>query len=368
MLVEQTRFLYAGMPVAIAINALLALILVSVQQPLIAPHGLLIWVAMIVSALLARVVLALAWRRRKLDDAFYSSLWLRRFRVSVTFTGIAWGAGTILLFPAGDVAHQVFLAFVMAGLSAGAFTLLAVDRVSTRGFLVPSLLPLIIWSLMEGGEIPFAMSVMGMLYLVFIVANAARVGRNFNQIVELRIEAVKREQVLMQSEERLNQAQQVAHLGSFVWDTVSSKFQWSEELLRIWGLAPESGASSFERFFGGIHPDDVENVEKSFRGAIRSGQLCDCEHRVLRPDGSVCYVHSRGEMTLDDAGKVIRVVGTAQDITERKEAELNFQAVLERLQKIASQVPGMVYQFRMRPDGSFCRWATSIPVPDVRSI
>lgn len=353
LLVEKTRLLYAGLPSAIAVSVLLVLVLVGVQMSVIAQNRLLIWVAIICPVLLARTALAVAWRNSEQYVEDCAPLWIRRFRVSIIMTGIAWGAGTVLLFPAWDVTHQVFMAFVMAGLSAGAFILLAVDRISTLGFLVPSLLPLILLYLFEGGMIPLAMSVTGALYLFVIVTNAARIGANFNEIVQLRIEAVKREQVLSESEERLNQAQQIAHLGSFVWDTLSSKFQWSDEYFHILGLEPGSVTPSYEQFLKGIHPDDVEKVKNSLQNTMQGGRLCDCEHRVVRPDGSVRYVHSRVEATINDAGKAIMVAGTAQDITARKEAEINWREALERLQKIASRVPGVVYQFRMDPDRRF---------------
>jgi len=353
LLVEQTRLLYAGLPSAIAINVLLALILVSVQASVIAPNRLLIWVAILGPALLARTALALAWRRNKQPVENCAPLWIRRFRAAAIATGLAWGAGTVLLFPLGDIPRQAFLAFVLAGLSAGAFTLLAVDRISTRGFLASSLLPLIVCFWIEGGAIPLAMSVMGALYLISIVANAARVGGSFNEIIQLRIEAVNRERVLSESGKNLNQAQQIAHLGSSVWSAASSKLQWSDEYFRLWGLEPQSVAPSYALFRNGIHPDDVARVEKILEDATQRGGLYDCEHRVVRPDGSVIHVHSRCEVTVDDAGKAILITGTVQDITAGKEAESKWHEVLERLQKIASRVPGVVYQFRMRPDGGF---------------
>jgi len=353
LLLEQTRLLYAGLPAAIAINTLLALILISVQTQVIALHRLLLWGAVIGSILLARSALALAWWRSEQCLESCASHWIIRFRVAAIATGIAWGAGTVLLFPAGDVPHQVFLALVLAGLSSGAITSLGIDRISTLGFIVPTLLPLIVSFWIEGGAMSIAMGFMGLLYLSAIAANAAHAGASFNEIIQLRIEAARREQVLRQSEQRLNQAQQIAHLGSSAWSLASSELQWSDEYFRIWGLEPQSVTPGGELFRQGIHPDDVEKVEKVLQEAMQGGRLYDCEHRVVRPDGSVRYVHSCGEVIVDDAGKVIQTTGTAQDITARKEAEINLQEALERLQKIASRVPGVVYQFRMRPDGSF---------------
>ncbi len=354
LLVEQTRLLYAGLPSAIVINTLLVLILISVQFSVIAPSRLLAWIVLIGPALAARTVLSRAWRRNKQPVDSCAPLWIGRFRAATIATGLAWGAGTVLLFPFGDIPRQVFIAFVLAGLSAGAFTLLAVDRILARGFLVPSLLPLIVCFLIEGGAIPLAMSAMGALYLISIIANAARVGRSFNEIIQLRIEAINREQVSRESENSLNQAQQIAHLGSSVWNAATSKLHWTDEFFRLWGLEPQSVPPSYALFRNGIHPDDVARVEKMLEHATQHGGLYDCEHRVVRPDGSVIIVYNRCEVTIDDTGKVMRITSTAQDISAAKEAERKWHEALERLQKIASRVPGVVYQFRMRPDGSFC--------------
>lgn len=223
MLVEQTRLLYAGLPAAIAINTMLGLILVSVQLSVIEAPRLLIWSLILGAILIARAALAVAWRRSEQYLENCAPIWMRRFRIAVIQTGIAWGIGAVLLFPFGDMTHQVFLAFVLAGLSAGAITSLGVDRVSTRGFLVPALLPLVACFWMEGGTISLAMGVMVVLFLLFIAANAARFEESFKEIIQLRIEAINREKVLKQSERRLNQAQQIAHLGNSAFNPEASR-------------------------------------------------------------------------------------------------------------------------------------------------
>jgi PAS domain S-box-containing protein len=169
--------------------------------------------------------------------------------------------------------------------------------------------------------ISFAMGVMVVLFLLFISASAARVGESFNETIQLRIEAVNREKVLKQNEKRLNQAQQIAHLGSSVFIPETSQLQWSDEHFRLWGIEPQSVTPSYALFRDGIHPDDVARVEMIIADAMQSGGMYDCEHRIVRPDGSIRYVRSCGEATLGDTGKVIQMTGTVQDITARKEAE-----------------------------------------------
>jgi len=354
VLEEQTRLLYAGMPAAIIINVLLVSILIGLQASVIAAQKLWLWGEIIGTVLLARTILAIAWWHRDGLVHNWAQHWINRFRVATIATGAAWGIGIVLLFPAADIPHQVYLAFVMAGLSAGAIPLLAVDRISIRGFLLTSLLPLIVEFWVEGGPLAVAMSVMGSLYLVSTIVNAQRIGSSFNLNIRLRLEAFNREQVLSHSEDQLNQAQKIAHLGSFVWDPLASRLQWSDECFRIWGLEPQSIAPTYELFRKGIHPEDLEKMEDALQRAMAGGVVYDLEHRVVRPDGAIRYVQSRGEVRFNDAGKTLQVAGTIQDITERKEAEIKWHETLDLLQKVASRVPGVVYQFRMRLDGSFC--------------
>jgi PAS domain S-box-containing protein len=353
VLEEQTRLLYAGLPAAVFINVLLVLILIGLQSSVIATQRLWLWGAIIGAVLLARASLAIVWWRR--DGLVNNSAqrWINRFRVAVIATGVAWGVGTVLLFPVSNIPHQAYLAFVMAGLSAGSIPLLAVDRISIRGFLIASLLPLIVKFWIEGGPIAVGMSIMGSLYLVSIILNAQRIGSSFNLNIRLRLDAFKREQVLSNSEEQLKQAQKIAHLGSFVWDPLASKLQWSDECFRIWGLEPQSVIPSYELFRNGIHPDDLEKMEDALQRAMAGGVVYDLEHRVVRPDGAIRYVQSRGEVRFNDAGRTLQVAGIIQDITERKEAEIKWHEALDLLQKVARRVPGVLYQFRMRPDGSF---------------
>ena len=318
---EQTRLLYVGLPSALAVNTLLALILVTILRSVIAPNILFGWLALLGTILLARAVLLAAWRRSGLNAANYDPRWIYRFRFYVIATGIAWGVGAVLLFPAGDASHQAFLAFVLAGLCSGASTTLAADRVSVLGFLVPTLLPLVVRFGVEGGEIPLAMSVMSALFLIFLSMSAARLGRGLHENLRLRVEAATREQGLRQSEDRLNQAQQVAHLGSFDWNPVSGELQWSDEHFRLWGLELHAVTPTYELFCQGIHPDDVARVEEIIQRALHGGRFYDCRHRVVWPDGSERYIHGMGEAMFDDAGQVVRMAGTVQDVTELKQVE-----------------------------------------------
>lgn len=191
--VAQTVLLYSNLPTSIVINALLALILVSVQSPVIATSRWLAWLALLGSILLGRTLLLMAWKRAGAAQHHDIRRWLRRFRIGVIATGIVWGIGGVLLSPPGNIPHQVYVAFVLAGLGAGAITALAIDRVSTIGFLLPALLPHIIFLAAKGGEVHIGMSTMIILFLIFIAASARRSGDYLRDNVLLRIKAVENE-------------------------------------------------------------------------------------------------------------------------------------------------------------------------------
>ncbi len=321
LLVEQTKLLYSGLPSSIIINTSLALILASVQSNVISPSQLLVWLALMGVVLLARVALAVAWRRRAPNVANTAALWILRFRIGVIATGIAWGMAAELLFPSGDLTYQLFLAVVLAGMSAGAITLLAVDRVSMLGFLVPTLAPLTVRFWLEGSAVSPAMGAMVALFLFFIAANAARVGRSLYDNFRLRINAEEQERVLRQSEARLNQAQRSAHIGNWELDLTSSQLYWSDEIYRIFEIDKTTFGASYAAFLNAIHPDDRERVNKAYTDSLANREPYDIVHRLRMADGRVKFVNERCETQFDAQGTVLRSVGTVQDITDQKIAE-----------------------------------------------
>jgi len=323
--VEQAKLLYSGLPVIIVINALLALILTSVQSAVIAPVIVFGWLATLGIALLARCVLMVAWHRGGAHAKDNAPYWMHRFRITTLATGMAWGVGAALLFPHGDETHQVFLAFVLAGLSSGAITSLAIDRVSMLGFVVPMLLPLIVNFAMEGGATSLAMGTMVVLFLFFIVVNAVRAGRNLRENIRLRIQAVDQEQVLRNSEARLNQAQHSAHIGNWELELASNKLYWSDEIYRIFEIDKAAFGATYEAFLGAIHPDDRGMVNKAYTDSLASRQPYDIVHRLQLEDGRIKFVHERCETHFDTEGKAIRSLGTMQDITSRKRMEKEIQ-------------------------------------------
>ncbi|HUE77888.1 MAG TPA: PAS domain S-box protein [Longimicrobiales bacterium] len=119
---------------------------------------------------------------------------------------------------------------------------------------------------------------------------------------------------------QLTEAQQIAHVGSWEWDVNADRLTWSDELYRIFGV--EIGTPmDLDAYAEMLHPDDRDRVLARVRESLETGEPYTFEHRLVRSDGEERTVQSRGEAVRDDDGRVVRLVGTALDITEFKRSQ-----------------------------------------------
>jgi PAS domain S-box-containing protein len=134
-------------------------------------------------------------------------------------------------------------------------------------------------------------------------------------------ERVRAERALARREAQLAEAQRLAQSGSWEYDFATNRLSWSEEEHRIFGWRPELGPPSREMVLAHIHPDDRERSRAVWDTAIRTGEPYAWDFRIVRPDGEIRVIHSRGALIRDAAGQPERMVGSSQDITERVQAE-----------------------------------------------
>lgn len=144
-------------------------------------------------------------------------------------------------------------------------------------------------------------------------------------------EQKKAEEALKESELNLRNAQRIAHLGSWDWDVVNKRLSWSEEIYSIFGLKPHEFNGTYEAFLSNVHPEDRAYVMREVEGALNEKKPYGIDHRILLPDGSVRTVHEQAEVVFDDSGRLVRMTGTVQDITELKNAEERLRRHSEEL-------------------------------------
>ena len=145
-------------------------------------------------------------------------------------------------------------------------------------------------------------------------------------------EQMQTEEALKKSELSLAAAQEIAHLGNWERDFETGATTYSNECLRILGLVPGRDEIASAGFYELDHPDDAEFVRRTCAESKAALSAYRIDHRIVRRDGVVRWVHEQGEYVVDEHGKPMKLIGTLLDITERKQAE-------ERLAHLAHHDP-----------------------------
>jgi len=128
------------------------------------------------------------------------------------------------------------------------------------------------------------------------------------------------EEALRGSSEKLIKAGQVAHMGFLEWDLRTNKIVLSQEVYALFGIATGIPVT-VEQIVDMVHPDDSEFVKKNLDMAIQGIRDYNIDHRMVRTDGKVVWVHARADLERDKKGIPIFLMGTVVDITDRKKAE-----------------------------------------------
>ncbi len=125
---------------------------------------------------------------------------------------------------------------------------------------------------------------------------------------------------LITSAKKLNEAQQIAQIGHWDWEVSTNRLTWSDNMYNIYGV-DAADKIDFDTFISLVHPDDRSNIQANIESAFKSHAFDDFFHRIVTPAGQVKIMHARGEVITDNNGKVIRLVGTGQDVTKQKITE-----------------------------------------------
>jgi PAS domain S-box-containing protein len=144
------------------------------------------------------------------------------------------------------------------------------------------------------------------------------------------------EEALRRSESNLAEAQRLTHTGSWTWRVAGKDALYlSEEWYRIYGFDPEKGMPAWEERLKRVHPEDRAKWQGAIDRAIREKSDYEVEFRILLPNGTVKYIHTVGHPVLNASGDLTEFVGSATDVTERKQAEVLLAGENRLLEMIA---------------------------------
>lgn len=161
----------------------------------------------------------------------------------------------------------------------------------------------------------------------------------FSGIYQDITEQKRKESLLLEKDHILSESQRIAHIGSWSWDLKDKTVIWSEETCRIYGVDVLAFEPTKQSFVELIHPDDRALMRQWREQCLIGEAPGELEFRIVRPDGTVRFINGRSNLERDKFGNPQKMVGTVQDITERKQAELHQQHQSRILGLIAEKAP-----------------------------
>jgi two-component system cell cycle sensor histidine kinase/response regulator CckA len=152
------------------------------------------------------------------------------------------------------------------------------------------------------------------------------------------------EQALRESESRLRQVVEASGMGTWIWDSRCGSLKWDEALCGIFGVRPEDAPRDFQGFMARVHPDDREMVGRTVAHHRATWVCDDFEHRVVRPDGEVRHLLSRGTTLRDEQGAPVGFRGCVFDVTTRKRLEAQLHQA-QKMEAVGQLTAGIAHNF-----------------------
>lgn len=144
----------------------------------------------------------------------------------------------------------------------------------------------------------------------------------------------QRTQDLSRSRESLREAQRIARIGNWELNLMNNRLVWSDEIFRIFEIDQTRFAATYEAFLAAIHPEDRAAVNAAYQQSLETRRPYGIVHRLQMPDGRIKYVREQCETRFDAEGKPVLSVGTVQDITESKLAEIELEKHRSQLESL----------------------------------
>lgn len=161
------------------------------------------------------------------------------------------------------------------------------------------------------------------------------------------------EEALRKSQAGLAEAQRLAQLGSWEWQIPSNEVLWSDEVYHVLGLNPGENKPSFEAYLKAVHPGDRALARRAFSDVLYHDRPYRIRHRIIKADGSERFVYAQGEIFYDDSGQPLRMMGTIQDITERKRYEEALTESERRYRLLAENVTDVIWTMDLQLNFTF---------------
>ncbi len=347
MQAAQIRQLFSTSNLTQVASVAIAAILSLMQREVIDTTVVLAWFSLIALVALLRTGVARSYQKSAVSGNPSTHDWLGIFRLGVLISGIAWGSSSLLLFPANNSQHQIFLVFMLAGLTAGSLASYSVDLVSAILYNVSVQVPLIIRLFVAGDSLSIAMSASVLLYFGFIIMSFRYINRNICENILLRLEAAEREELVKVSEQRYRLLLNHSPVGIFHYNPDFVITYCNDRFAVILRNSVEDIVGLDMKIL------NDQSILPALRNALESGVGYFEGHYDATFSDAKGWVSMTCAQSLNGEGAIVGGIAIVQDITERKLAEELLIKQKQFSDDVINNLPGIFYM--INPQGGFVR-------------
>lgn len=323
----RLKVAFEGHPTSLALSGALATVTFAVLWPQGNGFALVSWLVVFAGVMLSRLSLYRVHRR---IAATASPLELERlqarFILACAAGGGSWGLVCVIAFPETPLL-KMFIAFVMAGVSAAAVASLSSIRAAALGFVLAATLPLAVRLLSTFDATEVAMSMMVLMFVVLVGSSAGRLDAQLLAVVRARMEAddhlrarTQQQEELQALNDRLRLAIHAGEAGVFEIDLRGNTIECDADVHKMYDIDP-SGPFTYELWRQRLHPLDLARIEDSMTAMLEGRKPFSEEFRVVWSDGTERVLKAAALLQRDSMGEPARVVGMNSDVTDLKRVD-----------------------------------------------
>jgi diguanylate cyclase (GGDEF)-like protein/PAS domain S-box-containing protein len=330
---ERVRMIYGAIPLTLVAVVINSIILASLHWSVAGKQAIVGWLGAILLVSTFRLVTFLRFRSLQ-PSADAIALWERLALLGVLLSGLTWGSASLALFAPDSLPHQVFLSFVIAGMTAGAVTTLSPHLPFAVGFILLATLPLVYRFLEVSHEFSLPMVSMIILFIGSVIIAAFRYYRNFTETLNQTYERELAEERVLRSETKFRKLFQFAPLGISVSDIRGNVIDANQKFCELLGYSKQQLLGM--KWIEFTHPGDREDSQNLFQQLVNGGpQTYQVEKRYLRNSGEIIYVQNSVTGIFGNDGKLEYAIAMVENVTDRKQSEQALRDSQQQLESLA---------------------------------